>query len=262
MKPLFQPYETLKQGYPTMSKSKIIRQQIWGKLHDVAKPDTRFHKNFAEVIPDFEGSEIATEHLVAMPEYEHAGYSFITPDNCLVDLRRRMIAAGKPFVMSTYGIYRGFLLIEPGMVPPGAELYAAWLDGMEHFGRPITLEEIARRGRFDFMVTGASAVSVDGVRFGKGHGFFDLEWGMFTDLGLVDETTPVVAVVHDVQVVEENLIPSETDILVDYIATPTRLHKVERRAKRPRGVKWDLLDPRQIEDTPPLQELQRIQGIA
>ena len=95
-----------------MSKSKIIRQQIWGKLQDVARPDTRFHMNFAEVIPDFEGSEAATEHLVRMPQYQSAGFSFITPDNCLVDLRRRMIAAGKTFVMSTYGIYRGFLLIE------------------------------------------------------------------------------------------------------------------------------------------------------
>lgn len=245
-----------------MSKSKIIRQQIWSKLHNVAKPDTRFHLNFAEVIPDFQGSEAATEHVAAMPAYQNTKFAFITPDNCLVDLRRRMIAAGKPFVMSTYGIYRGFLLIEPGMVPAGAELYAAWLDGMEHFGRPITLEEIAKRGRFDFMVTGASAVSIDGVRFGKGHGFFDLEWGMFTDLGLVDETTPVVAVVHDCQVVQENLTPSETDILVDYIATPSQLYTVGRRAKRPFGVKWNLLDPKQIEDTPPLQELQRIQGLA
>lgn len=245
-----------------MTKSRIIRQQIWGRLIDVAKPDTRFHLNFAEVIPDFEGSDAAIDHVVAMPAYQNSQFAFITPDNCLVDLRRRMIAAGKPFVMSTYGIYRGFLLIEPGMVPAGAELYAAWLDGMEHFGRPVTLEEIARRGRFDFMVTGASAVSVDGVRFGKGHGFFDLEWGMFTDLGLVDQKTPVVAVVHDCQIVEEKLTPSETDILVDDIATPTRLHHVERRAKRPHGVKWDLLDPKQIADTPPLQELQRIQGIA
>lgn len=106
-----------------------------------------------------------------MPEFAASSFAFITPDNCLVDLRRQMIAAGKSFVMSTYGIYRGFLLMEAGMVPPGAELYAAWLDGMEHFARPISLEEIARRGRFDFMVTGASAVSVDGVRFGKGHGF-------------------------------------------------------------------------------------------
>ena len=148
------------------------------------------------------------------------------------------------------------------MVPKGAELYAAWLDGMEHFARPISLEEVAAHGRFDLMVTGASAVSVDGMRFGKGHGFFDLEWGMFTDLGMVDETTPVVAVVHDCQLVEEKLQPSETDILVDMIATPSRLHVVERRAKRPKGVRWELLDPEQIANTPPLQELQRIRGLA
>ena len=245
-----------------MSKSNIIRQQIWSKLKDVAKPDTRFDKNFAEVIPDFEGSEIATNRILEMKACRDAEFLFITPDNCLVDLRRQLIEMGKPFFMSTYGIYRGFLYIEPGSVPKGHELYAAWLDGMEHFGVPISLEDVARRGKIDFLVTGASAVSVDGVRFGKGHGFFDLEWGMFTDLGLADEDTPVVAVVHDVQVVEEKLIPSETDILVDYIATPSGLHTVERTARRPRGVKWALLDPKQIEQTPPLQELQRIQGIA
>jgi 5-formyltetrahydrofolate cyclo-ligase len=111
------------------------------------------------------------------------------------------------------------------------------------------------------MVTGASAVSLDGVRFGKGHGFFDLEWGMFTDLGLADEKTPVIACVHDVQVVEDKLYPSPTDILVDLIATPTRLIEVDRQAPRPRGVKWELLEPEQIAATPPLQELQRMRGI-
>ena len=105
-------------------------------------------------------------------------------------------------------------------------------------------------------------MSVNGVRFGKGHGFFDLEWGMFTDLGLVDENTPVHAVVHDVQLVNDQLQPSETDILVDKIFTPSRTHVVERRAKRPHGVKWPLLEPKQIVETPPLQELQRLQGLA
>ncbi|MEO0385466.1 MAG: 5-formyltetrahydrofolate cyclo-ligase [Pseudomonadota bacterium] len=245
-----------------MSTSKLIRERIWTKLHGVARPDTRFHLNFAEVIPDFEGSELATDRIVAEDAYKGSQFAFITPDNCLYDLRRRMIEDGKTFVMSTYGIYRGFLLMEPEMVPQGAAAYAAWLDGMEHFGRPISLGEIARRGRFDLMVTGASAVSVNGVRFGKGHGFFDLEWGMFTDLGLVDEGTPVIACVHDVQMVEDQLQPSETDILVDQIATPEQLHTVARRAKRPHGVKWDLLDQKQIDETPPLQELQRIQGLA
>jgi 5-formyltetrahydrofolate cyclo-ligase len=244
-----------------MTTTRLVREKIWTRLKDVALPDSRFHLNFAEVIPDFQGSSAATDRITGLPFYENGSYAFITPDNCLTELRRRMLLAGKSMVVSTYGIYRGFFLLEPAMVPKGQELFAAWLDGLEHFGRPIGLAEIAERGRFDFMVTGASAVSLDGVRFGKGHGFFDLEWGMFTDLGIVDEITPVAAVVHDVQVVEDRLYPSPTDILVDWIATPERLHRVERRQPRPRGVKWELLEPAQIAATPPLQELQRMRGL-
>ncbi len=242
-----------------MSRAKVIREQIWEKLKPVAKPDSRFHLNFAEVIPDFEGSELAIDRLVAQPVYAHTQYAFVTPDNGLTDLRRRMLEDGKTLVVSTYGIYRGFVLLEPERIAPGHRLFAAWLDGMEHFGRPITLAEIASRGRFDLMVTGASAVSLNGVRFGKGHGFFDLEWGMFTAVGVADEDTPVTAVVHDVQVVEEQLVPSETDILVDSIATPTRYVTVSR-GHRPSGIKWHLLEPEQLAATPPLQELQRMQG--
>ena len=244
-----------------MTATRIVRERIWSRLKDVALPDSRFHLDFASVIPDFAGSSAATDRITALPVYESSGYAFVTPDNCLTELRRRMLEAGKTMVVSTYGIYRGFFLLEPGMVPEGQAQFAAWLDGLEHFGRPIGLEEIARRGRFDCMVTGASAVSLDGVRFGKGHGFFDLEWGMFTDLGLADEKTPVIACVHDVQVVEDKLYPSPTDILVDLIATPTRLIEVDRQAPRPRGVKWELLEPEQIAATPPLQELQRMRGL-
>lgn len=252
----------MKQTERTVTKTKIVREKIWSRLKAVAVPDSRFHLNFAEVIPDFEGSAVATDHLVAEPFYDPGTYAFITPDNCLVDLRARMLRAGKTMVVSTYGIYRGFYLLEPGMVPEGQELFAAWLDGLEHFGRKISLEEIAERGRFDFMVTGASAVSLDGVRFGKGHGFFDLEWGMFTELGIVDDRTPVSALVHDVQVVEDKLFPSPTDILVDIIATPSGIRHVENRGPRPRGIHWDLLEPEQITATPPLQELQRMRGLA
>jgi 5-formyltetrahydrofolate cyclo-ligase len=244
-----------------MLTSKLIRQKIWSRLIDVALPDSRFHLNFADVIPDFHGSATATEFVVNSPAYNSCRYAFITPDNCLVHLRERLIADEVPFVISTYGIRRGFLLVEPGMVPKGHEHYAAWLDGIEHFGRPVNLGEIAARGRFDMMVTGASAVSLDGVRFGKGHGYFDLEWGMFTDIGIVDERTPVFAVVHDVQVVEDKLLPSTTDILVDFIATPSRLIRVDRERKRPHGIKWELLDPEQIGAIPPIQELQRIRGV-
>ena len=244
-----------------MSRAQLIRQQIWEKLRPVAKPDSRFHLNFAEYIPDFDGSGQATDRLVAQPFYQEGRYAFVTPDNGLADLRRRMLDGGKTLVVSTYGIYRGFVLLEASKVPTGQSQFAATLDGLEHFGTPIALAALAARGRFDFMVTGASAVSLNGVRFGKGHGFFDLEWGMFTDIGIADEETAVTAVVHDVQVVEESLVPSDTDILVDHIATPTRFITASR-APRPRGIKWDLLQPEQLAATPPLLELKAMRGAA
>ena len=244
-----------------MSESKRIREKVWSKLVNVAKPDTRFHLDFNEYIPDFELSEESTKLLIRESAYRESKFAFITPDNCLTDLRRQMIQDGKTFIMSTYGIYRGFILLDPKTVPKGAERYASWLDGMEYFGKPISLTEISKLGRFDLMVTGASAVSKNGVRFGKGHGFFDLEWGMFTDLQLAHEDTPVFAVVHECQIVNENLKPSETDILVDKIVTPSEIQTISQRAKRPHGVKWPLLQPNQIANTPPLQELQRMQGI-
>jgi 5-formyltetrahydrofolate cyclo-ligase len=242
-----------------MSRAKVIRQQIWERLRPVAKPDSRFHFDFTNYIPDFEGSEQAVERLISQPFYVESRYAFVTPDNGLAELRRRMLDDGKTLVVSTYGIHRGFVLLEPARIAPEHLLFAASLDGMEQFGRSILLEEILNRGRFDCMITGASAVSVNGVRFGKGHGYFDLEWGMFTDIGVADERSPVIAVVHDVQVVEEELIPSETDILVDAIATPTRYLNVSR-GLRPKGIKWDLLGPEQLTGTPPLQELQRMQA--
>jgi 5-formyltetrahydrofolate cyclo-ligase len=245
-----------------MAQPRVIRQRIWDSLKAVARPDTRFHMSFSEFIPDFEGVEQATDRITALPEWQAMKLAFVTPDNSMTELRKRLMLEGKAFVMSTYNMQRGFLYMEPGIVPKEAAPFAAWLDGMEHFARPIDFAELASIGRFDFLATGASAVTKDGIRFGKGHTFFDLEWGMFTDLGLVDEKTPVAAIVHDVQVVDEEMSASETDIQVDYIATPKRLATVERRSRRPRGIKWDRLTRDEITDTPPLKELARMRGIA
>lgn len=244
-----------------MAQPRVIRQRIWDSLKAVARPDTRFHMSFSEFIPDFEGVEQATDRIAELDAWKAMKLAFVTPDNSMTELRRRLIAEGKAFVMSTYNMQRGFLYMAPGIVPAEAAPFAAWLDGMEHFARRIDLAELTTIGRFDFLATGASAVTSDGIRFGKGHTYFDLEWGMFTDLGLVDEKTPVAAIVHDVQVVDEQLSPSETDIQVDYIATPSRLATVERRSRRPRGIKWDDLARDEILGTPPLKELAHMRGI-
>ncbi len=86
--------------------------------------------------------------------------------------------------------------------------------------------------------------------------------GHVPDIGLADDGTPVVAAVHDVQVVDEKFPASETDIVVDLIATPTRMIDVARHGRRPRGIKWDLITADRIAATPPLKELARMRGIA
>lgn len=74
-----------------MSTSRVVRQRIWEKLAAVARPDTRYHLNFAEVIPDFEGADVATSHIESLPAYRNSALAFVTPDNSLVNLRQRML---------------------------------------------------------------------------------------------------------------------------------------------------------------------------
>ena len=235
-----------------------IRQKVWEKLKNVALPDSRFHLNFEEYIPDFKDSINAHNQIIKSEEYKESKLLFITPDNCLTTIREQAIRDGKDIIVSTYGIYRGFILIKNNMVDKGSEIFASTLDGLEHFGKNISLSEIKNLGKIDLMLTGASAVSKNGVRFGKGHGFFDLEWGMFADIKIVSEKTPIIAVVHDLQVVNFNLEPSNTDIIVDWIFTNKQKLSTNRNKNRPSGIYWDLLEKGMLEATPPLQELKKI----
>jgi 5-formyltetrahydrofolate cyclo-ligase len=187
---------------------------------------------------------------------------FVTPDNSLTELRRRLLCAGVSLVVSSYNMASGFYLLRPGAVPAGHELYGAWPDGLAHFGEPLGLQALADLGRFDLVATGASAVATSGVRFGRGHGFLDLEWRIFSDMGLVDNHTPLVTAVHDIQVLDKKLYPSPDDVLVDWICTPTRTLQIQREAPRPRGVQWKDISPEQIKAIPALAELRRTIGLA
>jgi len=240
----------------------FTRETVWDELKSVAWPDSRFHFRFSEFIPDFQGSAAAIDRVCSLPAFQQARHVFVTPDNSLIELRRRLLAAGVSLVVSSYNMSRGFYLLRPGAVPKGHEMEAAWLDGLEHFGEPLSLQSLSALGRFDFVATGALAVATSGVRFGRGHGFFDLEWRIFSDMGLVGDRTPVATVVHDVQVLDKRLFPSPDDVLVDTICTPTRTIDVQRDAPRPRGVRWEAVAPEQIEAIPALAELRRTIGMA
>ena len=242
------------------SSREAIRQQIWTNLREVARPDSRFHWNFAEFIADYEGSEIGAERIRSLPAWHESDLMFITPDNNLEVVRRKAMEDGKRFVMSTYGIVRGFLYIDPASLPPNSFGWAATLDGMDHFAQPVGLVDLAAFGKFDLLVTGASAVSTRGIRFGKGHGYFDLEWAMFSEADCLTDNPLVVGAVHDCQVIDIDLIGSEFDTRVDLIITPTQTITIPiEYGHRPGRVVWERLEPGMLERIPPLQELRMLQ---
>jgi 5-formyltetrahydrofolate cyclo-ligase len=244
-----------------MDHKASVRERIFAELRKVAYPDSRFHFDFGEFIADFRGSDQAVERLMKHRFYREASVLFITPDNCLEQLRYRALLDGKRILMTTYSIKRGFWLLEPTKIPDEKYLYAATLDGMERLATPLTLRQIKQNlPSVDYMITGTGAINEEGIRFGKGHGFFDAEWGMLYRIGVISSTTPSAAVVHDCQVLRETLHPEVFDTTADVIFTPTRTVEVQRPNKPTCGIVWDLLDPRMFETIPPLQELKGLEA--
>ena len=71
------------------------RAAVWAELIQVARPDSRYHLDFNEYIPDFDGSTEATSRLTSMGVYKDSQALFITPDNCLEKLRGQVVLDNK-----------------------------------------------------------------------------------------------------------------------------------------------------------------------
>jgi 5-formyltetrahydrofolate cyclo-ligase len=231
----------------------LLRNQVWDRLRDVARPDSRFHWDFSSFIPDFAGSAAAAERL-RTPAYERADTVFVTPDNSLEQARRLVLGDGKRILATTYGIGRGFFTVDGRDVAPADGRHAATLDGIEEYARPVAIAELADLGPLPLLVTGAAAVTRGGVRIGKGHGYFDLEWALLSEVGALADGTEIVALVHDLQVLAIDVAPAGHDVVVDRIVTPTRALSVGPGPRPPGHVDWDLLDPDAFERMPCLGE--------
>lgn len=231
------------------------RDRIWETLKRVGKPDSRFHWDFSSFIADFDGNEQATALLTDLDVWRTAERVFITPDNSTERLRRAAIRAGKTLLVTTYGIRRGFLQLDPGKVPADEVSYAATLDGLDAYARPVTLDELSGGPLLPLLVTGGSAVSRNGIRFGKGHGYFDLEWAMLSEIGLTGPQSVVIDIVHDEQYVDEHLDGEDHDVPVDWIVTNLRTIAVPHPNRQPGTVRWEMIPGTEHEFLPPIVEL-------
>ena len=196
-----------------------IRTKVWRLMED--RGIARFPRPVFHRIPNFVGAEKAAQNLRELPEYKAARTVFCNPDSPQRPVRETALRDGKVVVMASPKLRKGFILLDPALIPQNRLLEASTIRGAFKHGHFIEPSKV----RVDLFVAGSVAVSLDGGRLGKGTGYSDQEYALLKSSGGLASETPVVTTVHDVQIVEK--IPQdEWDIPVDVIVTPTRIIRV------------------------------------
>jgi 5-formyltetrahydrofolate cyclo-ligase len=234
--------------YPTLKSD--IREEIWDQMKA-----TGLSPAPQGTIPTFPDQNKAAERMRRLEIYQRAKTVMVPPDQAQLQVRINAVMDGKRLVMATPGLRDGFYLLHKSEIKAREWKDATRSSGVRRFGKKLatTHREI---GTVDLMATGAVAVGLQGERIGKGSGYFDLEYMILREIGSVDETTPICALVDDCQVVEEVPI-EEKDVAVDFICTPTRIITTKRSLSRPTKIPWGPLNERYIKGMRPLQELRR-----
>ena len=197
-----------------------IRTKVWRLMEErgiATFPRPIFHR-----IPNFLGAEKAAQRLKELPEYKAAKTIFCNPDSPQRSVREMALRDGKILVMATPRLRKGFLLLDPSVIPSNRVFEASSIRGAFKHGRFIEPSEV----KVDLFVAGSVAVSLDGGRLGKGTGYSDQEYAILKKAGSLASETLVVTTVHDVQIVEE-IHRDEWDVPVNVIVTPTRVIRVK-----------------------------------
>lgn len=218
----------------------------------------RFPLPLHDRIPNFAGAEAAARRLAALPEWQAARRIKCNPDAPQRAVRLEALRQGKTLVMAVPRLRteRCFLRLDPRTLA-GKLTRAATIKGAAALGVPVAPDGI---GRIDLVVAGSVAVNPGGARVGKGGGYSDLEFALARQLGLVDDDTPVVTTVHELQVLDDAIPMTAHDVPLDIIVTPERVIRTRRRPSKPPGMFWEELSEEQLAAMPALARL-RARGV-
>lgn len=191
--------------------------------------------------------------MTELPEWQAARRIKCNPDAPQRAVRLAALRQGKTVVMAVPRLRaeRCFLRLDPRALQ-GKLVQAATIKGASTLGVPVLPGQI---GRIDLVVAGSVAVNESGARVGKGGGYSDLEFVLARSLGLVDDDTPVVTTVHELQVVGEAIPMTAHDVPLDVVVTPERVIRVRRRYRRPTAIIWQELSAAQLAEMPVLAKL-------
>jgi 5-formyltetrahydrofolate cyclo-ligase len=137
------------------------------------------------------------ERLLAHPIFTAVKCIKVNPDRPQRYVREAALERGLTVLVPTPRLKGGFWKLDPTYIPPDKYAEAATLKKGGCWGRQVPLEAMPR---VDLIVTGSVAVTRDGRRCGKDHGYGDLEYAILKELGY--PPVPVVTTVHPLQLVE------------------------------------------------------------
>ena len=170
---------------------------------------------------------MAAKRLSELDEWKRARVVKCNPDPPQIPVRLRALYDGKLLFAPVPYLTKGFpyLRIDPDkLAAKGVDFEtAATAQGFMEHGEPVGFEDMPK---LDFCVVGCVAVTRRGGRTGKGAGFADLEHGIFRELGLVDDATPIATTVHSSQVVDE------AEVVMERHDTALEFHRDRARADR------------------------------
>lgn len=194
-----------------------MRNGIWKILGSMEESQSR--KRLHGRIPDFPGSKKAAKLLRSTDEWSNANVIFSSPDTAQSLVREYALLDKKILLMASPNLEHGYLLINPKSAE-GNEKIASTKEGAFKFG-----EEIEEFPRVDMVVEGSVAVDLEGGRLGKGKGYGDREISHLFSEKAIDNMTPIVTTVHEVQIVDK--VPEEVhDRQINMVVTPEMIIRI------------------------------------
>ena len=248
------------------SRKNHLREKIWKEVDQfVTGP-----KPVQGRIPNFKGSKAAADNLISTLEFHNAKVVKVHPSLNAIPLREQVLRSDKILLVPPLpGHDFLYFQVNAKTVRNQKFNWAAQKRGFNRIGIPLDLKDIPK---IDLFVVAATVVSSEGCRAGKGKGYGEVEWGIVSELGVVDSNTTVATIVHDSQVVDSHSFPSDLmeshDLPIDIIATPTRVircqynqnketecHASKYTLLKPKGILWDKIDDNMLNDIGALKSL-------
>lgn len=223
-----------------------IRKMIWDVMEE--KNIALFPRPVHGRIPNFKGADEAAKKVDELDFWREARFVKCNPDSPQRPLREMALQSGKTVYMAVPRLReeKCFVRVDPNYIEsPGK---ASTIKGAFKYGRPVHPREM---NPVDLVIAGSVAVNREGGRVGKGGGYSDLEYALGREFGIVEENTPIVTTVHQLQVVDIDIPLAEHDVPIDFIVTRSEVTECEKKEK-PKGILWDRLDEEKLRSIPVL----------